>query len=251
MLKHLILAPKCAGLTYLISVMNQHPDVGFNATRTYPDPYGDFDFNRWIAQAQKEDYPEIEMTHDLWNLTTAQKIEVMAAFPQLLVPVLIRNPVDRAWSQALGMAGGDQKLASSLVIGNAKVSPYNRIDENIGTWADGIEDLHIFFYDDLLINPIQFMGSFCRRVSASVKGIYKSTTPLALKKMVKKYLGDSPIPDGVKAELIREMEGEIKQLGESLNVDLTRWITKYQASNTCAGNSNNVIQLGVSKKSCY
>jgi hypothetical protein len=146
----------------------------------------------------------------------------------LKVILILRNPIERAWSQAvMNLYSFHQKTYSEnrqdyldfLKI-NFKRGFYSRY---ISNWKEFYPEsqFKIYLYDDIKKDPISMINNIAAFIG--IKNNYSLFEELNLRKKVNKNPGEL-LPDEVKEMLKKEFENEIIKLHDEHNLDVLHWL---------------------------
>jgi hypothetical protein len=174
-----------------------------------------------------------DITPALCTLPERKIAEITAAFPETRVVLLLRDPVDRAWSQ-ISMSFRREKFKSSWL---SKADKFQRFLESremesrsfptriFERWAKVIpaSKLRYFFFDELNSNPdglrsdiISFVGGDPSKSS--------ELTPDFNRKSDREKLD---MTDLVRDLLVRHFAGELRDCARTFGGPARSWLTKY------------------------
>lgn len=165
-----------AGTTWLDTVLRAHPDVAMPQGRkeVHYFTHGFWKGTRWYLWHWRHAAGRLrgEVT-PRYTLLEPPRLEQMRALnPQMKLILILRNPVERAWSMAVmdlckdpGVALADVPPERLRAHFHSKGSVARSCYSDIITRYQSIfarDQLGIFLYDDLLADPAKFWAAICR-----------------------------------------------------------------------------------------
>jgi len=242
---------KC-GSTWLSYVLEQHPGVlirqketGFY-TRYFHKGYRWYhaffaDKNGRIAGEITPDYfisprpdPSHKEFYPKWNPRLSfifwhprrppARDELFRHYPDVRVFAIFRNPIDRAWSHYWFWREKKKRL-------NKRVVPFEEMFRDDGrwiltqgkytdylaSWRECFPDMGVFFFDDLLSDPLGLAQSLYRFV-----GVDDTFVPSLTENMMKGTY--KPMPREVWALLVDAYRDEIVRFANATGRDLSHWL---------------------------
>lgn len=221
-----------AGTTWLHANLRCHPELFLPPTKEAH--YFDRKFHRPLAYYARRFRPAGERRAGeitpAYSLLPVERIRfIRQVMPGVRLIYLLRNPIDRAWSQAqmevvrprleLGLPIGQDAIIRSLR------SERNRSRgaylENIDRWLSVFPPEHLFvgFFDDLVERPELLLTGILRHVGADQPSDWCG---FPLREVVKAGAG-VPLPDELRPLLRDLYSDQIHALAERLGGAAARW----------------------------
>jgi hypothetical protein len=227
-----------AGTTWLYEIFNQHPDVEFAVTDKnkvrkevhFWDLFYDKGLD-WYKSLFKQGKPiRCDITPAYCILGEKKLEQFHQILPSVKLLLIVRNPIDRAWSLAL-MNLKNQGLGYDDVddqwfidqfndMGSFSRGDYPTIIKNWRSFYSN-EQLLILNYDELVQNPKEFLFKVCDHFGIN-KAFYLSQEDTFFKKRV---FGSEAIRMNEKqhAYLLEKYAHIIKETGDLLSWDVKAW----------------------------
>ena len=188
----------------------------------YPLPLADY-----LAAMRDSDWVNADITPAYSMLDEAQVAQIADYFPDAHCILLLRNPIDRAWSSAnmaLGRAEMEFHEASDQWFLDHFKSQGSRARGNyphmLRTWRKIFgAAFHVYLYDDIAGAPADTFAHICADVGLA-------PTQEQLQHAQEVIFGGHrrPIPEPLRAALCRAYARVINETSGILNVDLTHWL---------------------------
>jgi len=225
-----------AGTTWLFERLNENPQIHFPAGKevhfwdTYPQ--NGKNLNWWLelfpADSFKRKQGEITPAYALFDQPKIKKLKDL--LPDLLFFYSIRNPIARAWSQAM-MALRIGRLAgipyNEAVVADFLKSPGVRgrgdYVSTITNWAKVFppEQLHIIVFDDIISQPAAVLTALCQFLGGR-RAINKTTETVLTTPVFAGPQWDVPIP---LLDLLRmQYRPVIERMPELIGRDVSHWL---------------------------
>jgi len=177
---------------------------------------------------RKQFYPKRNYRHlvRFWKKYPAARDELRAHYPKLKVFMLLRNPVERAWSHYWYWRNRKERIGKhTSVVPFAQMfaddGRWMRLQGEYGSlvtyWREAFPEMGVFFYDDIIENPLgmvqqvyAFLGvdaSFAPEVNTRVKaGLYRE------------------MPESDRRLALEHYRPQIERLAELTGRDLSAWL---------------------------
>ncbi len=244
---------KC-GTTWLAAVLAQHPEILFSKSKEIGFFSTEFHrgykwYNSHFAEkngriageisvnyaytprpdpSRKQFYPKRNYRNELlfWRKRPSARDEMLKHYPGLKVFMMLRNPIDRAWSHYWYWRNRKER------IGKAKsVVPFAQMFNEDGRWIrlqgeyatlltywrEAFPDMGVFFYDDLVNDPERFAKDAFRFLEVSEDFIPKVA--------MRVNKGSYPDMDEADVRLAANYyRPQIERLGKMTGRDLSHWL---------------------------
>ena len=175
--------------------------------------------------AHKETYPRWNPRRALlfWRSQPSAREELVAHYPEVRVFVILRNPVDRAWSHYWYWRRRRERLGKRVVSFERMfeddgrwIQSYGHYADYLPAWLETFPDLGIFFYDDIETDPL----GLARRIYRFI-GVDDSFDPEVRKQMNPgRY---ERLPDELRKRLVEVYADSNQRLVELTGRDLADW----------------------------
>jgi hypothetical protein len=240
-----------AGSTWVAEVLRQHPQVWLRRkelsffTRHYHRGWGwyeghfagregraagEFSVNYFYAPrpdaSHREFYPRWNPRRRLqfWRPMPSPRDALAARYPDLRVFVVLRNPVDRAWSHYWYWRGRRVRSGKRIV-------PFERMfaDDGrwIGTqghyadhlahWQQAFPGMGVFFHDDLRQRPAQLAREVYRFVGVDPAFAPKTDEWVNARSY-------DPMPSELRRQLVAHYREQVERLQQLVGRDLSGWL---------------------------
>jgi hypothetical protein len=244
-----------AGSTWLADVLRQHPEVWMPRkeisffTRHYHrgwDWYeahfalragraaGEFSVNYFYAPrpdaSRREFYPRWNPRRALqfWRQQPSPRDSLARRYPELRVFVVLRNPVERAWSHYWYWRWRRTRRRHLIP---KRVVPFERMFEDDGRWIatqgryadhlahwrEAFPGIGVFFYDDLCQRPAELARALYRFVG--VDPGFEPRIDLRLNAR-----GYEPMPAALRRALALHYREQVERLQPMVGRDLSGWL---------------------------
>jgi len=165
----------------------------FAQVQEHPDPTADLDFYASLF-APKAGLLSGDITPRYGALAEEQIAAIAAHFPRLRIAVMVRDPVARLWAQTARAASAIEHHKARLTDVAAYApwatgpifAPFSYPSQMVERWRRHFpkDQLHVFFYEDLLSRPewlrdkiIRFIGGTKAVPGARLPATYASNDP--------------------------------------------------------------------------
>jgi hypothetical protein len=244
-----------AGTTWAAHVLAEHPQVWMPKkeisffTRHYHKGWpwyeqhfagrdgraaGELSVNYFYAPrpdgSRREFYPwwNPRRTLQFWRELPSPRDRLADRYPGLRVFVLLRNPVERAWSHYAYWRYRRTRRARILP---KRLAPFERMfhddgrwiatqgcyADHLARWRERFPGIGVFFYDDLCEAPLGFARELYRFV-----GVDPDFAPRTdLRPNAREY---EPLPEGIRRTLVAHYREQILRLGKMVGRDLSSWL---------------------------
>lgn len=240
-----------AGTTWVAEVLRQHPGVWMREkeisffTRHYHrgwDWYeahfagregrraGELSVNYFYAprpdSTRREFYPLWNPRRRLqfWRRMPSPRDELARRYPSLRVFVVLRNPVERAWShywywRARRRRGGKRSVPFERMFraDGRWIETQGRYADHLAHWREAFPEMGVFFYDDLRERPAELARSLYRFVGVD-PGFAPRTEAWINTRTVE------PLPPALRRELAAHYRAQVERLEAMVGRDLSAWL---------------------------
>jgi len=174
------------GSTWLYQVLKCHPDIQMSELKEvdffFLDRMLQHDFNWYeglFGPSRGNSFKPIrgEISPRYARLKAWQVKKVAGLLPDLRIILILRHPIERAWSQTLydfgRLRGRDIRNVANLEIARQLERARSKLSSDylrtVEIWSKtfGWEALHIGFFDDLRDNPQLFITGILRHIGAN------------------------------------------------------------------------------------
>ena len=229
-----IRAPKTASrLARHRAKRNDAVDAAFfrNVT-SYCDNYLNFDWYESLLNL-KGDLLTGDITEAYSMLPDPTIKEIRTRFPHVRIILLLRDPVERLWSQ-LCMEWRNEKLATEKLnswelLGSSILGHKNFVGRMYPTkvwnnWANSFdpEQMHYWFLEDISETPYETTASILDFLGASTRTA--ATAPEINTKATNQKI---PLPDDMRGHLARLLSSELEACAELFGGHAIAWRDKY------------------------
>jgi hypothetical protein len=246
-----------AGSTWVSHVLRQHPQVWMQRkeisffTRHYHrgwDWYeghfadrrgraaGEFSVNYFYAprpdSTRREFYPWWNPRRKLqfWRRLPSPRDALAQRYPGLRVFVVLRNPVDRAWSHYWYWRARRTRPRRRLV--PKRLAPFERMfrddgrwiatqgcyADHLAHWRQAFPDLGVFFYDDLRERPAELARALYRFVGVDPGFVPKTDERINARSY-------EPMPGELRRQLTLHYREQVERLQRMVGRDLSAWLS--------------------------
>lgn len=230
MLRFVGIGAQKSGTTWLYEWMRRHPEINFPQVKEH---------HYWDRFAEQGPIPyanlfpgpgvEGEITPAYGFLPLEIIRVIRAAFPDLRLFYIMRNPIDRAWSAAvMGMrregrsfeeTGDDWFLDNFRSSASLARGDYEMCVRN---WRLAFGDqLHLAFFDDVLLRPVDVLAGIFSHIGVDPAPAY-GFDPAELRARVFEG-GSGPVRPSLLPALHALYDSKIVSLGAFLDRDLSAW----------------------------
>jgi hypothetical protein len=241
-----------AGSTWVTNVLRQHPQVWMRRkeisffTRHYHRGWGwyekhfagrddrtagEFSVNYFYAprpdSTHREFYPRWNPRRKVqfWRELPSPRHALARRYPDLRVFVVLRNPVDRAWSHYW-------YWRSRRAHSRKRVVPFERMFADDGRWIDTqgryadhlahwqqvFPRMGVFFFDDLRERPAEFACELYRFVGVDPHFAPKTSERINARPY-------EPMPPELRRALVAHYGDQVERLQEMVGRDLSGWLS--------------------------
>lgn len=232
----LIIGAQKSGTTWLYSSLRKNEDVYFPHLKQRHDPSEIRFFEnlnaplKWYSQLYEENEHKIkgDKSPGYYFLPRRSIQMIKYLMPKVKNILILRNPVERAWSQAVM----NMKMFHQLSYKDNKSAYNDFLDININrgfyskyikNWEEYFppDQFKIFLFDDLKKNPIALIDEIGEYI-----GLQKSFSQNPVEDLNKKVNANpkETIPDEVKIRLQKIYRDEIKTLEREYHLDVANWL---------------------------
>ncbi|MBZ8181785.1 sulfotransferase domain-containing protein [Oscillatoria salina] len=177
---------------------------------------------------------EITPTYAL--LPEEKVIQIYRLMPELKIIYLLRNPVDRAWSQIRMYLSRFKNLSLDQVkyetikqhFDRLKSIPYSSYTSTLSVWEKHFvsEQIFIGFFEQIVHSPRDLLFDIYRFLNVPESEVYISPY---LQKKVFANKGSLPMPKELRREITARLYPEIRALHERFNNQYTEsWLVSAQ-----------------------
>ncbi len=172
--------------------------------------FGAHDF-AWYSSLFDPDEGQIcgDITPNYYYIPEARIIELKRHCPDLKVLLIVRDPIERAWSAAVMIHCAHRKIPFEEVSHADFLQTLDNLYHNWRPYRDVIEmwkrhfsNVHIAFFDDLKADPERFANEVC-----TFLGVDKLLDQASIRKVVGKGVGGE-IPAEIYAHLLSQYQDE-------------------------------------------
>lgn len=184
------------------------------------------DLNWYCSLFDFDNYISGDITPDYTILDIEEVKRIKDAFPELKIVFLMRNPLERKWSQVKMVLNEKRGVTLSADSFNEYYKACLEWDDTLGdypkvfsTWAEvfGSDQFYYDYYDNLTLDPISFYSGILEFL-----GLPKSFDEAQVKKRV--YSGRSiNIPPEMKDVLVKTTSKTISELKQHVNDIPNEW----------------------------
>ncbi len=247
-----------AGSTWVTQVLRQHPQVWMRRkeisffTRHYHRGWGwyeghfadrqgraagEFSVNYFYAprpdSTRREFYPWWNPRRKLqfWRPLPSPRDALAQRYPGLRVFVVLRNPVERAWSHYWYWRSRRTRPRRRLV--PKRLVPFERMfrddgrwiatqgcyADHLAHWRQAFPDLGVFFYDDLRERPAELARALYRFVGVDPGFVPKTDERINARSY-------EPMPAELRRQLIAHYRAQVERLQERVGRDLSAWLAE-------------------------
>jgi hypothetical protein len=245
-----------AGSTWVASVLRQHPQVWLREKeisfftrhyhkgwRWYEDHFagrggraaGEFSVNYFYAPrphgTRREFYPWWNPRRALqfWRTLPSPRDMLAARYPGLRVFVVLRNPVERAWSHYWYWMGRRTRPGRHWI--PKRTASFERMfradgrwiatqgcyADHLAHWRERFPGMGVFFYDDLRADPAAFARALYRFVQVD-----PDFAPETGKRLnAREY---APLPPALRRMLSLHYREQVERLEPMVGRDLSDWL---------------------------
>ena len=239
------------GTSWLYHTLSKHPQV--RVSREKELEY----FGRWILKRDLRWYEAQfdvdegegdkpirgEVSPQYSRLAEAVVRRIQRLLPDVRVVLLIREPVERAWKQALlemgvlrGRDMGRVSMARLLRHAErARTTLYSDYTRILRTWrgAFGAEAVYVGLYDDLKADPTRLYHQILEHLGADVDlapGVEVLSAKVNVTKDALKEKKEPPMPEELRWYLAKQYEASVVQLNELLGGRVSHWVEGIRAA---------------------
>jgi len=221
--------------TWMYWQLSRHPQVWFPGIKEMhywdSNPHGDG--ADWLAPFQQAPEGRIkgEYTPAYATLDTVTIERIAALCPDLRLIYLLRNPVERAWSQARMLASqgwlnldNRQEIEEFLV--SERCRSRGRYSQTICRWSEvfGREALSIHLFEDIASEPDAVLHAIAGHLGITAEGFHQEETDMFERIHVGAPI---PIPAFVRDFLHREYVEEVARTADLIGRPLDHWLKEY------------------------
>ncbi len=212
--------------------LSRHPQVWFPGIKEmhYWDrnPLGDG--ADWLTPFQQAPQGRIkgEYTPAYATLGPETIRRIAALRPDLRLIYLLRNPVERAWSQARMLASQgwlnlDNRQELCAFLTSERCRSRSRYSQTISRWSEvfGPEALSIHFYEDVARQPKAVLDALAAHLGIAAEGFHQEEAQMFQRIRVGTSI---PMPAFVRDLLYREYEDEIARTADLTGRPLDHWL---------------------------
>jgi hypothetical protein len=242
MLDFLGIGAQKAGTTWLFDQLRKHPDICFpvgKETHFWSKHYVPGDYFQEFQPPYFQKFNATpagavcgEITPGYAILSTATIDEIYQYNPKLRIVLIIRNPIDRAWSAALMAMNKSQitfQEASnewfSIILKSAASISRGDYQKTIRTWRMTFpaENVLVLRYEDISTNPINFLNTCFTHLGVQEL----SAETLEKNGCYERIFSSSTheLPSELRPLLEQIYQIRIRQLSDYLHEDLTTWLS--------------------------
>lgn len=236
-------APKC-GTTWLDRMLREFPGIHLPQTRKelhFFDRGFDWTLPRYLSHFDADSISG-EVTPDYLVLSAERVKQILRLFPEVKLVVLVRDPLERAWSQVRMELGAEKgRAASDISIHKAEeciLSTRCRIRSDYATtlsvWMSlaSPENLLCLSYEDVGVRPADLMHSVLDFLGADTDDHSARLKEMESQLALRVFSGEThPMPDELRQsvwEVYASMTRRANQYFSAQNLGLTL---------TCGGRS--------------
>jgi len=175
---------------------------------------------------------DISPTYALLDVSTIEKIH--QHFPDLKIIFILRNPIERAWSQAR-MHIVHQKLNYDDLTDDWFIQEFTQdhslkmgdYEQTIRTWVSvfPFEQFKLMLYDNLSHDPKAFLEEICAYINIPKAHIYRVWPSAFINKKINVNALAPPITDTLRPILQSLYADNITSLSEALQLNLSHWLS--------------------------
>ncbi len=170
---------------------------------------------------------------------------VARLMPDVRIIMLVRDPVERAWSHAVMKLARERRRAASEITSAEALAHFSSPEslykghytKTLDRWGSHFrqDQLFVGFYEDITHRPLELLERIVRHIGASTD-IDWSAMPYA--KVIDRgvrggpdVVGSStpPMPDELRAPLHQLYHDELHRLADRFGEPATRWLERAQA----------------------
>jgi hypothetical protein len=221
-----------AGTTWLFRQMFMHRQLWLPAQKElhYWDLNPDGDGAAWLSifAAAPPDRIKGEFTPAYATLDSSVVVRIAAIAPALKLVYVLRNPAERAWSQARMAAWNrgldlDDEAAVRAFLTSAGCAARNRYSRTIATWraAFGNDALAVYLLEDMAESPQALLNHLAGHLGVDPAGFPQSDAELGIRFNVGIEL---PIPDYARELLYRDLREDIRMTADLIGRPLDHWL---------------------------
>ena len=241
-----------AGTTWLYEILRRHPSISFPGGKEIH--YWDFELNKRSIDWYQNHFDSCQPGIRCGELTPAycamgvHRIERFhAALPHARLFLIMRNPIERAWSMAMmNLRRIQAKLRTEKrqVVLDVQVSDFSdqfferqfQLPSSIrrGDYESMLVRWHRFYnksqlllvyYDDLVRKPHQFIENICNHIGVEASPLLTNQENLINTRVF--GTESPPIRDSLIAPLSAIYLSKIHALESYLDTDLSAWLEPY------------------------
>lgn len=173
---------------------------------------------------------EITPSYSMLNLEDVKRIKNL--FPDLKVILILRNPIDRAWSQVRFMSKRQRFLGvhnnKEIIefIDSQMQSLRGDYPKMLETWLSCFESRQVYigYYDTLLEDPSRFLSGIFKFL-----GVDETLSDRIVEKSARVNVSPNlEIPKEVELHLANKYLGDLKWLSSKLGGPTTKWLIEAE-----------------------
>ncbi|CAN5629224.1 hypothetical protein BH23BAC1_BH23BAC1_42230 [soil metagenome] len=233
----IIIGAQKAGTTWLHNHLSNHEEVYFPKLEGVHDPseLKYFDTRlcnsiKWYSDLYKNNNGKIkgEKSPGYYFMPVERIKMVKQLMPDLKVILILRNPVERAWSQAvMNLRQFHQKNYEENkadYIDFLNTSLYRGMYSNyIKNWQKfySEDQFKIYLYDEIKNDPLSLITKIAKFIN--IKSNYSTFSEINLKKKINKNPPE-PMPEEVRNMLAQAYQKEVSILCNELHLEVNDWL---------------------------
>ena len=162
----IIIGAQKSGTSWLHENLNRHPDIWMSGVEMHG--WRDYSISKYRQLYDRKERVTGEKGPEYFHMPTYAVRCMTQDLPTTTFFVLLRNPADRAWSQArmecsnynqTDAPGPYRLLCNCATVRNRQRTRYDRI---LHTWQEHAGNrLHVYFYEDVCQRPAWLLDQIC------------------------------------------------------------------------------------------